>query len=45
MSLYIELFEYLTVYDGNDQAFLIDLIIRSHINIIQERADVSHGFY
>ena len=31
------------MYDGNERA-PIDLIVRSHMNAIYERAGISHGF-
>ena len=33
-SLYVEPYDYVIVYDGNAQEFLIDLIIHSHTNVI-----------
>ena len=41
MYLYMESYEYVKLYDGNAWASLIDLIIRSHMDVIWERA----GFY
>ena len=34
-SSYVELYEYVNLYDENARAFTVDLIIRIHINAIQ----------
>ena len=44
MSLYVELYEYVKVYGGNAQAFIIDLIVYIHMSAIQEHGELSCGF-
>ena len=45
MYSYVELYEYVKLYDRNARVFLVDLIIHIQMNIIQDRADVSIGLY
>ena len=35
MSFYVELYEYVKVYYGDKQAFIIGLVIISRMNVIQ----------
>ena len=41
----MESYEFVKVYDGNTWAFRVDSNIRSHMNVIYECADVSHGCF
>ena len=43
ISSCVELHEYVKVYGVNVRAFPVDLIIRSRMNVIYERADLSRG--
>ena len=44
MSVCVESYEHVKVYERNVRAFLIEYVICIHTNTIYERANVVHGF-